>query len=103
MRKCLAETFVSLCAVFVAPIACAEPFPSGDVFRPLIADPLEPRLFVSALNLDAPNDTLTAAEVGAGGELRLVPLGRRAPREGATSELPARSSRCSTSTPRPGT
>ena len=47
MRKRLSETLVSLCAVLVAPMACAESFPAGDVFRPLIADPLEPRLFAA--------------------------------------------------------
>jgi hypothetical protein len=66
MRKYVNETFFWLCAVLVAPMACAESFPAGDVFRPLIADPLEPRFFVSVLSLDAPKDTLTAGSVGAG-------------------------------------
>jgi len=66
MRNRLSGTFVSLCALLVAPLACAESFPAGDVFRPLIADPLEPRFFVSMLSLDAPAQTLTAGSVGAG-------------------------------------
>ena len=70
-RKCLAGTFVSLCALLGAPTAFAETFPDGDVFRPLIADPLEPRFFASLLSLDAPNEKTTVGSVGAGANFGL--------------------------------
>ncbi|BAU47354.1 hypothetical protein SVA_0775 [Sulfurifustis variabilis] len=41
-------------------------FPVGDFFRPLIADPKEPRFFMSLLEMDTPTDRVTAASVGYG-------------------------------------
>ena len=37
----------------IAPAAGGETFPKGDVFTPLVADPIEPRNFISFLHLDA--------------------------------------------------
>jgi uncharacterized protein DUF1207 len=66
----LAIAFAILCALPVAP-AKAEAFPASDVFRPLIADPAEPRFFVSALALKTPTDRLTIGSVGFGGSFGL--------------------------------
>jgi Protein of unknown function (DUF1207) len=60
---------IALATLFALPVtpAKAETFPTGDVFRPLIADPTEPRFFVSTLALRTPTDRLTIASVGVGG------------------------------------
>jgi len=53
----------------------AEAFPTGDVFRPLIADPKQPRFFVSAVRFKSVGATYTMAPVGFGetfGLYRLV-------------------------------
>ncbi len=53
----------------------AEAFPTGDVFRPLIADPKQPRFFVSAVRFKSAGVTYTMAPVGFGetfGLYRLV-------------------------------
>ena len=91
MRKCLSENLrLSMCCFSLHRWLAPSTFPPGDVFRPLIADPLEPRLFVSMLSLDAPNDTLTARLGRRGRDLRPVPLARRARRERAgSSAFPA--------------
>lgn len=46
--------------------ARAQSFPEGDVFRPLVADPIEPRFFVSLVSLDVGDENITMAPVGAG-------------------------------------
>lgn len=43
-----------------------EAFPTGDVFQPLIADPKQPRFFVSALHFSSVGITYTMASVGFG-------------------------------------
>jgi hypothetical protein len=42
------------------------PFPHGDPFRPLIADPKQPKFYVSALNYKTPNERFMAGSVGYG-------------------------------------
>jgi hypothetical protein len=58
-------TFAFLVA-FAAPGARAQSFPEGDVFRPLVADPTEPRFFLSLLKLDLEDESFTVGSVGAG-------------------------------------
>jgi len=66
MRKCLGGALVFLFALLVPLMAGAETFPSDDVFRPLIADPAEPRTFISILGLDTPSERFTIGSIGAG-------------------------------------
>ena len=66
MRKCMGGALVFLSTLLVPPTAAAEAFPTGDVFRPLIADPVEPRFFISILSLETSSDEFTVASVGAG-------------------------------------
>ena len=42
------------------------PFPTGDLFRPLLADPKQPQFFVSFREYDTPTDATTVAAVGYG-------------------------------------
>ena len=58
-------TFAFLVA-FAAQGARAESFPEGDVFRPLVADPIEPRFFVGMVSLDVGGENISMAPVGAG-------------------------------------
>ena len=51
---------------FTAQVAPAETFPEGDVFRPLVADPVEPRFFVGLVNMDVGGDKVNVAPIGAG-------------------------------------
>jgi hypothetical protein len=44
----------------------AESFPTGDVFRPLIADPKQPQFFVSFFRFESPGERFTMASVGFG-------------------------------------
>ena len=64
------DTFKAVAlAVVVALIgepARAESFPTGDVFRPLVADPAEPRFFLSLLSVDRSSDRITIASIGGG-------------------------------------
>ena len=53
-------------AAFAAPGAGAQTFPEGDVFTPLVADPLETRNFLSVLGLDSENLQTTVGSVGLG-------------------------------------
>lgn len=46
--------------------SAGESFPAGDVFRPLVADPIEPRNFISVLSLDTGPSDLTVGSVGLG-------------------------------------
>ena len=50
----------------MAPAARAETFPKGDVFAPLVADPIEPRNFISFLHLDTDAVETTLGSVGLG-------------------------------------
>ena len=43
-----------------------EAFPTGDLFRPLIADPKQPRFFVSIRNFSSVDERFTMASVGFG-------------------------------------
>ena len=65
MRTRFLLTFAFLVA-FAAPGARAQSFPEGDVFRPLVADPIEPRFFVGMVSLDVGDETISMAPVGAG-------------------------------------
>lgn len=59
-------------AAMSGPVAAhAETFPAGDVFRPLLADPMEARFFVSVLSVERSSDRLTAASVGGGANFGL--------------------------------
>jgi len=51
---------------FAAQGVCAQSFPEGDVFRPLVADPIEPRFFFSVVQMDVGDQNVTVAPVGAG-------------------------------------
>jgi len=51
---------------FAAPGAHAQSFPDGDVFRPLVADPIEPRFFLSTVNMDVGDENINMASIGAG-------------------------------------
>ena len=64
--------FLSAFAVllaFAAQAVRAESFPDGDVFRPLVADPLETRTFLSVIGVDFEETQTTAASVGIGANL----------------------------------
>ena len=41
-------------------------YPVGDVFRPLLADPRQPRFFVSLREVDMPAERMTTVAVGFG-------------------------------------
>jgi hypothetical protein len=62
----LLKSLLVLLLATAAGAARAESFPVGDVFRPLVADPTEPRLFLSVLGLEAPAARYTVAAIGAG-------------------------------------
>ena len=66
MRKSLGGALTILLGLLVPPAASAEVFPTGDVFRPLIADPTEPRFFLSLLSLDSRDERFSVASIGAG-------------------------------------
>lgn len=51
--------------------AKAEGFPRDDVFRPLVADPVEPRFFLSVLSLETDRGDTTAGSVGFGANMGL--------------------------------
>jgi len=59
------SAFTFLLAV-AAQGVCAQSFPEGDVFRPLVADPIEPRFFFSVVQMDVGDQNVTVAPVGAG-------------------------------------
>jgi hypothetical protein len=82
MRKCLGGALAILLAVIVeAPKA--ETFPVGNVFAPLIADPGEPRFFVSVLKLHtAAVDRVTIASVGGGTDFGLYRWAGERPDQG---------------------
>lgn len=55
-----------------------DAFPSGDLFRPLLADPKQPQFFVSAIRFKSPDDPYTMGAVGFGETYGLYRfLGRR--------------------------
>lgn len=62
-----------------------EAFPTGDVFQPLIADPKQPRFFVSAVRFSSVGVTYTMAPVGFGETFGLYRLAGR--REGDGLQL----------------
>jgi hypothetical protein len=67
--KAVSRALLGACTIamaLAAPAARAESFPTGDVFRPLVADPLEPRSFISVIGLDADQAQTTAGSVGLG-------------------------------------
>ena len=61
----LLSAFVFLLA-FAVQGARAQSFPVGDVFTPLVADPMETRTFVSAISIDFERQQTTASAVGVG-------------------------------------
>ena len=72
-----------LLCLAAAGAAAAETFPAGHVFRPLLADPAEPRSFVSLLRADAGEaERFTIASVGFGTDFGLVRWPGEAPGEG---------------------
>lgn len=48
------------------------PFPRDDIFRPLVADPKEPQIFVTLAQVDTVRDQFAAALVGVGGTFGLM-------------------------------
>lgn len=62
------STFAFLLAFAVQGVR-AQSFPDGDVFRPLVADPLETRTFLSVIGVDFEQTQTTAASVGIGANL----------------------------------
>jgi len=71
-----------IAAFATAPVAGAEYFPVGQVFRPLVADPAEPRSFVSLLRAHTPGDPFTVGSVGFGANFGVVRWPGEAPGEG---------------------
>lgn len=74
-----------LCAIVLAvaaPAAAAQGFPTGDVFRPLVADPIETRSFVSVVGLDAERAQSTFAPIGVGLDFPLHRWAGNASRDG---------------------
>ena len=72
MGKWLAAALAVFSAVVAHP-ARAEAFPIGDVFRPLTADPLEPRFFLGWLSVDrSEGDRVSVATIGGGINFGLV-------------------------------
>jgi hypothetical protein len=69
-------------ALLALPAGAAETFPVDDVFRPLVADPAEPRFFASVLSLDTAADRFTIASVGVGGNFGLRRWREERPGEG---------------------
>lgn len=51
---------------FLGLSADTVPFPSGDLFRPLLADPKQPQFFVSFRKYDTPVESVNTAAVGYG-------------------------------------
>ncbi|NIP71870.1 MAG: DUF1207 domain-containing protein [Gammaproteobacteria bacterium] len=51
---------------FLGLTAGTVPFPSGDLFRPLLADPKQPQFFVSLRRYDTPVESVSTAAVGYG-------------------------------------
>jgi len=72
----------ALSVIAAHPVAGAEYFPVGQVFRPLAADPAEPRSFVSVLRTRTPMDRFTMAAVGFGTNFGVVRWPGEAPGEG---------------------
>lgn len=67
----------------VAQAAAVETFPQGHVFRPLVADPAEPRSFVSVLRADSDEgEPFTLASVGFGANFGLARWPGERPGEG---------------------
>jgi len=71
-----------IAAVAAAPVAGAEYFPVGQVFRPLVADPAEPRSFASLLRARTPEDRFSVGSVGFGANFGVVRWPGEAPGEG---------------------
>jgi hypothetical protein len=71
-----------IAAFAAAPVAGAEYFPVGQVFRPLVADPAEPRSFVSVLRARTPESRFTVGSVGFGANFGVVRWSGEAPGEG---------------------
>jgi hypothetical protein len=80
MRALAVATALSVFAA--APVAGAEYFPVGQVFRPLAADPGEPRSFVSVLRAHTATDRVTVASVGFGTNFGVIRWPGEAPGEG---------------------
>ena len=65
-----------------APVAGAEYFPVGQIFRPLAADPAEPRSFVSVLRAHTQAGRFNIASVGFGTNFGVIRWPGEAPGEG---------------------
>jgi hypothetical protein len=74
---------VAVCLAAAARPGSAETFPINDVFRPLTADPMEPRLFLAWLSVDRSEGGRTSvAAIGAGINFGLVRWREGEPGEG---------------------
>ncbi len=69
----------------VEKIAAGERLPSGDVFRPLIADPKQPQFFVSLDHMKTPRESYTMGEAGFGETFGLYKF--RSGRKGESLQL----------------
>ncbi len=65
-QRLLGQCFAFTIVVFGGVASAGEPFPSGDVFRPVVADPLEPRTFISHIKVDNEVNRFNAASIGLG-------------------------------------
>ena len=74
-------TFAFLVA-FAAPGARAQSFPDGELFTPLVADPVETRTFLSVVGADFERGQTTAASVGIGASLGFYRWPGERPNEG---------------------
>lgn len=79
------KRFSALAAVLLAiaaQSATAESFPAGDVFNPLVADPIEPRNFLSVLAVDSERAQTTLGSVGLGVNFGLYRWAGQKPADG---------------------
>lgn len=72
----------ALLAAFAAQGARAQSFPDGDVFTPLVADPVETRNFLSVLGLDSETVQTTLGSVGVGANFGLYRWAGQQPGDG---------------------
>lgn len=62
-------------------------YPVGDVFRPLLADPRQPRFYISLREVDMPAERLTTAAVGFGETFGLYRIAGHAAEDGVQISL----------------
>jgi hypothetical protein len=81
MKRSFSAVFAILLAIAVQD-AGAQGFPAGDVFNPLVADPIEPRNFLSVLATDSERAQTTLGSVGLGVNFGLYRWAGQTPRDG---------------------